>query len=214
MIKFISFDLDGTVTHNIYPDLVWLEGLPKIYAKEKKISLNDAKKILMEEYDKIGDNKVEWYDIEYWFNRFNLKYKWKKLLDDYKNKINLYPEVEQVIINLSKKVDLIISSNAKKEFIDIQLKKTKLKKYFSYVFSSTSDFHRVKKVTEFYKMVCDYLKIEPYEIIHVGDHIVFDYKIPLKIGIKSFLIDRKKIQKGDYIVYDLKEFERKIKTFL
>ena len=80
MIKVISFDLDGTLMKSTYADLVWLEGLPKIFAKEKKIDFLIAKNYLQQEYDKVGDNKEEWYDLEYWFKRFNLTSDWKHLL--------------------------------------------------------------------------------------------------------------------------------------
>lgn len=210
MIKIISFDLDGTLTNSNYADLVWLEGLPKIYAKEKNINFKSAKKYLQKKYDEMGDNEAEWYDIEYWFNRFDLKYNWKKLLEDYKHDIQTFSEVQDVLNRLFKKYKLIIISNAKREFIEIQLKYTDLQKYFTYVFSSTSDFHKVKKVTEFYSMICNKLKIDSQEIIHVGDNKFFDYTIPHKIGIKSFFLDRKRTQKGKFIIHNLIEFEYKI----
>ena len=83
MIKLISFDMDKTLVKSIYADLVLLEGLTKIYAMEKKIDLEKAKQFLLEKYDEIGEDREEWCDIEYWFNRFNLKYNWRELLEKY-----------------------------------------------------------------------------------------------------------------------------------
>ena len=71
----------------------------------------------------------------------------------------------------------------------------------------------VKKVTEFYSMICDKMNIHPYEMIHIGDHEEFDYNIPKKLGITSFHLDREKTNEGDFIVYDLKEFEERINKF-
>lgn len=193
-----------------YADLVWLEGLPKIYALEKKIDLEKAKQFLLEKYDEIGEDRVEWYDIEYWFNRFNLKYNWRELLEKYRYAIETYSEVTNVLRRLYKKFDLIIASNARREFIEVELEETKLRKYFTHVFSSTSDFHKVKKATEFYSMICDKMNIHPDEMIHIGDHEEFDYNIPRKLGIISFHLDREKTNEGDFIVYDLKEFEERI----
>ena len=210
MIKLISFDMDKTLVKSTYADLVWLEGLPKIYALEKKIDLEKAKQFLLEKYDEIGEDRVEWYDIEYWFNRFNLKYNWRELLEKYRYAIETYSEVTNVLRRLYKKFDLIIASNARREFIEVELEETKLRKYFTHVFSSTSDFHKVKKTTEFYSMICDKMNIHPDEMIHIGDHEEFDYNIPRKLEITSFHLDREKTNEEDFIVYDLKEFEERI----
>jgi len=210
MIKTISFDLDDTLIKRTFADSVWLEGLPKIYAEEKNIDFEEAKQHLLKEYDEITDKRIEWYDISYWFTRFNLKHSWKKLLKNYKHVIEPYPETEDVLKRLHEKYDLIIISNAKKEFIDIELEESGLKKYFTHVFSSTSDFHKVKKIAEFYLMICDKLKIKPNEMIHIGDHEEFDYNTPKKIGITSFYLNRNKTNKGKFTVSNLKEFEERI----
>lgn len=212
MIKVISFDLDGTLMKGTYADLVWLEGLPKVYAKEKNIEFEKAKRYLQQLYDEVGDNRVEWYDLEYWFNRFNLRSNWKDLLEQYKYAIEPYLEAPSVLKRLKEKCDLIITSNAKREFIEIELEETNLRTYFTAVFSSTSDFHKVKKVADFYTMVCQNLNIHPTEMIHIGDHKEFDYIIPKNIAIHSFYLNRKKTSNEEYVVYDLKEFEEKIKT--
>lgn len=215
MVKIVSFDLDGTLVTKKYADLVWLEGLPKLYAKEKNLPLDKAKKTLFEKYDKVGDQRVEWYDINYWFKRFELKNSWKKLLEKYSYAVKPYPESGMVLNKLSEEFDLILFSNAKKEFIDIELRETSFHKYFKKIFSSTSDFDGVKKTSIFYKKICDYMDIQPEEVSHVGDHKKFDYDTPKKIGIKAFYLDRK--HKNDeniedfFLVNDLEEFVDKIK---
>jgi putative hydrolase of the HAD superfamily len=48
----------------------------------------------------------------------------------------------------------------------------------------------VKKSKEFYGKICELLKIKPEEVIHIGDHLIFDYLNPKEIGINAFLINR------------------------
>ena len=210
MIKIISFDFDGTIAKHTFADAFWLEGVPALYAQQHHLEVETAKKHLFEEYEKIGDNRIEWYDPGYWFDRFNLQTDWKKMLLSYRNNVEIYPEVPSVLKRLAKQYRLIISSNAKKEFIDVQLRQAKLHSYFDNVFSSTSDFHTVKKVTDFYVMVCHKLNISPREMIHIGDHEEFDYVAPQKIGITSYFLDREKQVRGRHIVSDLKQFEQEI----
>lgn len=210
MIKIISFDLDGTIAKHTFADAFWLEGVPTLYAKHHHVDTEAAKKYLFEEYEKIGENRIEWYDPGYWFDRFNLQTDWKKMLFDYRNNVEIYPEVTSVLKRLSTQYNLIISSNAKKEFIDVQLTQAKLNGYFKEIFSSTSDFHTVKKVTDFYEMICTKMDISPKELIHVGDHEEFDYLAPQKLGITSYYLDREKKTTGPYIVSDLKQFQTRI----
>jgi putative hydrolase of the HAD superfamily len=207
MIKIISFDFDGTIAKHTFADAFWLEGVPALYAKQHHVDVEAAKKYLFEEYDKIGDNRIEWYDPGYWFDRFDLQADWKKMLLNYRKNVEIYPEVLSVLKRLSTQYSLIISSNAKKEFIDVQLRQNKLSGYFDQIFSSTSDFHTVKKVTDFYAMICKKLSIQPQEMIHVGDHKEFDYLSPQKLGIAAFYLDRNKTSTGPYVVYDLSQFE-------
>ena len=210
MIKIISFDFDGTIAKHTFADAFWLEGVPALYAKQHHVDVEAAKKYLFKEYDKIGDNRIEWYDPGYWFDRFDLQADWKKMLLQYRENVEVYPEVPSVLKRLSASYLLIVSSNAKKEFIDVQLKQSKLSDYFDRIFSSTSDFHTVKKVTDFYAMICKKLRIQPQEMIHVGDHKEFDYLSPQNLGITSYYLDRKENTTGNHVVSDLKQFENKI----
>jgi len=207
-VKIISFDLDGTLFKKTYADSVWLEGVPKLYAKEKKLPLEQAKEYIYQEYFKIGENKKEWYDIDWWFKHLKLNSSWRELLDKYRFAVEIYPDTLATIKKLSKKFDLIIISNAKKEFIEIQLDEIKIKNYFSHIFSSLSDFGIVKKMPKVYKEICDKLKIKTCEIIHVGDSKEFDFESPKKIGIKSYYIDRGKTEKGENIIHSLYDLEK------
>ncbi len=210
MIKIISFDFDGTIVKPTFADAFWLQGVPALYAQHHHLDVEEAKKVLFEEYEKIGENRIEWYDPGYWFDRFNLQKDWKKMLFEYRTSVEVYPEAPAVLKRLSKNYMLIISSNAKKEFIDLQLSQAKLHQYFKKIFSSTSDFHTVKKVTDFYEMICHKLGISPQEMVHVGDHKEFDYNAPRKLGITAYYLNRKENITGKYSVSDLEQFEKKL----
>ena len=210
MIKIISFDLDGTLVKSTYADSVWLEGVPKIYSKEKKVPLEQAKQYIFKEYEKIGKNRKEWYDIDWWFKKFELNENWQNLLNNYKNTIQLYPETIEILEKLSKKFELIIISNAKREFVEIQLEETYLKSYFKHVFSSLSDFSTVKKLPTVYRDILNLLNIQPHEIVHVGDSKEFDYESPQKIGIKSFYLNREKTEENNFTIHSLSVLENVI----
>lgn len=203
MIKVVSFDLDGTLTKQGFADRFWLEALPFVYAREKNVSVSEAKKLLFREYDRVGKESLEWYDPSYWFKRFDISYSWRKLIFDCRNTIEAYPDVLPTLEKLAGRFKLIILSNAKKEFIDVQLQETGLNRFFTHVFSSVSDFGMIKRNVEVYRRVCSILSVDEEEMVHVGDDLVFDYETPRSVGIKAFYLDREKRVDGENVIYSL-----------
>jgi putative hydrolase of the HAD superfamily len=209
-IKVISFDLDGTLVEQEFSEWVWSVGIPQLFAEKSDIPFDEAKEIVKEEYRKVGDRSLQWYDIKYWFNFFQLNGHWKSLLDRFSHKIKTYPEVTKVLQDLSSKHRLIILSNAAREFLDIEVDVADLQRYFSRIFSATSDFGQIKKTAEFYERICQILGIRIREIVHVGDHWEFDYLVPKGMGIKAFHIDRSWTRSGDDVIRSLEEVEEKL----
>jgi putative hydrolase of the HAD superfamily len=209
--RMISFDLDGTVTDISFVDSVWLEGIPRSFVSKNRVSLEDAKRRVMGEYAKVGRERLEWYDLRYWIERLDLDVSPEELLNSFQHTIKIYPEVVEVLEEFSGRgLRLIIVSNARREFIDLELEKTHIAHYFERVFSSTSDFGLVKKTVGLYRKVCGICGISPNEVIHVGDDQCFDFDVPTRLGIRSFYLDRTGKQSGDSVVHSLKELNEKL----
>lgn len=212
MAKYISFDMDGTLVDSEFTDWVWGHGIPNLYAEKSGLSFEAAKTFVEGEYRKVGEGAIEWYDIKYWFKFFQLDKNWESLMNNYVDKINVYKDVNHILDRLRDQYPLILTSNAGREFIDIEMSATGLRRYFDRMFSATSDFQLVKKTGNFYQRICEVLEAEPREIVHVGDHHEFDYLVPRSLGIRAFYLDRSAQQKGDFIISDLKELEEKLHT--
>jgi len=205
MIRYISFDLDGTLVKPKFADLFWLEGLPKIYAEKEGISVEEAKSFLIKDYQSIGKDRIEWYDPSFWFKRYGLNYDWKKLIDDYRHAIEPYPDALPTLEKLKERYQLIVLSNAKIDFVEAELEETGFRRFFSKVFSSVSDFGMVKNNAEVYIKVCSVLGIKKEEILHVGDDRVFDYEVPRSIGMRAILIDREAKSTNDCMINSLND---------
>jgi len=142
-IKVISFDLDGTLFDNRFVDSVWLEEIPRLYAVEKKVSVDEAKKTVKREYDMVGKDRLEWYNIHYWIKKFGLNVEVKELLRNFEDRIKTYPEVPTVLEQLKQRgFRLVVVTNAGRDFFELELEKAKIKECFERVFSATSDFSR------------------------------------------------------------------------
>jgi len=188
-IEVFSFDVDGTLVSKRFTDAVWLCGIPELYAKKEGLSFEDACKIVKSEYEKVGEENIRWYRIDYWLHKFGLEITAEELFMRYRNEVHIYEEVERVLRVLRETgYELIISSNAAREFIDFQI--TPIKGFFSHIFSATSDFGEVKKSNSFYTRVCRILEVRPQNMVHIGDHWVFDFLNPRAIGINAYFLDR------------------------
>ena len=210
MPKYISFDMDGTLIDPEFTDWVWGQGIPSLYGQKVGLPFEAAKAYVVEEYQKVGEGAIEWYDIKYWFGLFQLEGSWRDLMKQFVDKIKVYPDVNHILDRLKDKFSLILTSNAGREFIEVEMEATGLDQYFDRIFSATSDFGVVKKTTTFYQQVCQILETNPQEIIHVGDHYDFDYLVPQKFGIRAFYLDRKWEQKGEFILHSLRDLEERL----
>jgi HAD superfamily hydrolase (TIGR01549 family) len=206
--KIISFDLDGTLTNLKFADSVWLEGIPRLYSISKAVSFNYAKEAVKREYDKIGKERLEWYNLVYWIRKFDLNITPQQLLRDFESRIAIFPEVPRVLSNLNEEgFELIIVTNARREFAELELGKAEIENHFKHVFSATSDFGLLKNTVNLYKRICSILEIAPEEMIHVGDDLNFDFNVPRKLGILAFQINRTGKHKGEYVINNLEELK-------
>lgn len=206
--QMISFDLTGTLTSYRFSDRIWFKELPKLFAQKNRLDFEEAKKKLKRIYDEVGEERVEWYDLKYWFRRFNLGDGWQKMLEEVSFEVELYPEVKKVLESLSHKYDLVLLTNAAREFVEVETRE--IKGYFRNILSCVSDFGKVKKTPEFYLLACQKLGLRAEELIHVGDHWKFDYLIPRQAGVRAFYLDRSGKSQGEFVLHGLTELEERL----
>jgi len=212
-IEVVSFDLDGTLLDTSFVDSVWLEEIPRLYSVEKGVSVEDARKVVRREYDGVGKERLEWYDIHYWIRRFSLNVEAKELLRNFEHRIKPYPEVPKVLEQLKQRgFTLVVVTNAGREFVELELEKAKMKDRFDRFFSSTFDFGVVKKTVKLYQRVCNILGVSPQEMIHVGDDRNFDFDVPRRLGILAYHLDRTSKHEGDFVIHSLEELNTKLET--
>ena len=189
MKKIISFDLDGTIVDAGYGDMVWNHGIPTEYARAYGMSFEDAKAYTRGEYESVGDSNILWYEIGHWLDRFGLDVSAAALLDRYESYIALCPYAEETLRSLSSRYTLIIASNAARIFVEKELAHTGMAGYFARIVSATTDYGMVKKEEAFFRRICAEMGVPAEDIVHVGDHPVFDHDVPAGLGIDSYHID-------------------------
>jgi len=211
MIKVISFDMDSTLVDETIDTFIWNVEIPKIYSEQKKVDLETAKKEVFSEYYEAGyiEKTEHWTDIKYWFERLGIT-NWKELLEDMKKEITVFDDVEETLDYLSKKYKLVLTTLSSKEFVEMKMSASGLGKYFGEKFYSpviTNERTISKTGHDMFSYVLEKLKVNPDEIVHIGDNPGLDYIIPSSLGIKAYIIDRVGEHKGKDIIHSLTELK-------
>jgi HAD superfamily hydrolase (TIGR01549 family) len=200
-IEVISFDAEGTLATFDFSQTIWHEGIPVLYAQKEGIGFDQAKAITAREYDRVGDQRLEWYDINYWFRYFQLGSP-QPMLESYQDRVSYYPEVTKVLSSLSGRYQLIVASGTPLELLTPLLRD--IKPYFARVFSSISHYRQLK-TPEFYLAMCNVTGTEPGQVLHVGDSWQFDFLNSKRVGIRAVHLDRS--GGNDASLHDLTQLE-------
>ena len=203
-VKVISFDAEGTLVTPRFSEMIWREGIPTLFANKNDLDIAIAKREVFNAYDEVGDQRMEWYDIKYWFDRFDLG-SYEDLFNSHRKDICYYPEVSSVLSELSKNYRLVICSNSAREFLDILTEE--IKNRFVRMFSATSDFGALKN-PDLYLSMCQLLDISTEELVHVGDSPCFDFDAPQASGIRALYLNRDGGVVGQNQVSNLNEFAK------
>lgn len=185
-IELISFDAEGTVVTPDFSQAIWHEAIPVLYAQKQGLNLAQAKRHVVEEYGKIGDQRLEWYDIEYWFSYLGLGSS-ESMIQGCLDKIGYYPEVIEVLSSLASEYKLIVASGTPLELLHCLLRD--IKPYFVRIFSSISHYRQLKN-PDFYIRICEEMGVKPSRVIHVGDNWQFDFLNARQAGINALYLDR------------------------
>jgi len=210
-LRIISFDVDGTLVDLEYNDLIWFKEIPELVAKKKKISFEKSLKFVHEEYAKLGEHNLNWYDINYWISYFGIEISPDKIFEKYEPQVKIYPEVIPLLEELKKKYILIVITAMPREFLIPKMKN--LEKYFKFSFSALSDFKELKN-SEIYSKISKALKVPPKQILHIGDHWEFDYLAARKAGMNAIYLDRSNIKKRKFIINSLGEAKKIIDDYI
>ena len=201
-IQFVSFDAEGTLVTHAFTRRFMRQVVPAVYARTHGLAFEEAVEQVFAEYDSIGMNRKEWYDIQYWFHRFGLGSPFAAI-EEYRTAIEFYPEVTAVLETLSENYIMLVASSTPLEFLRPLLRD--VEHYFVRLFSSTSEWGRVKD-TEFFTWLSKELGVEPSEIVHVGDNWQRDVVSPSAAGLKAYHLDRSLVLSGS--LGSLREFSQ------
>ncbi len=169
-----------------FSSAIWFELIPGRYAHRYGLSFEEATTKVRQAYDSVGDQRLEWYDVQYWFTRFDLGDA-DIAMEELQPRVQYYTDTKDVLKRLQGRYTLSVASGSPRPFLKHLLRD--IAHHFSAIYSSTTDFQQVK-TADFWACMCRDLGVDPGQVIHVGDHMQFDFIEPASIGIKAFHLDR------------------------
>jgi putative hydrolase of the HAD superfamily len=127
-IDTILLDMDGTLLDKYFDDHFWEEYVPKIFAKTNGLSDKDARKILLQRYQKV-ENTLQWCDLDYWSEQLGLdipelKYKVAHLIKVHPYVVDFLDYVKSINKNI------YLVTNAHSKTLNIKMEKTALGSHF------------------------------------------------------------------------------------
>ena len=182
----ISFDAEGTIVTPDFSETIWREAIPALYARSRGLDLVEARTRVFEQYDAVGNQRVEWYDIDFWFRHLDLGPS-RPVIESCRDRIAYYPEVDEVLSSLAAGHRLVVASGTPLELLDFLL--ADVRPYFARVFSSMSHFRQLKS-PGFYLRLCAEMGVTPGRVLHVGDSWQFDCLNAREAGIHALYLDR------------------------
>ena len=179
----LMLDMDGTLLDLAYDSFIWLDLVPKEYAKKMNMSLGDATAHLYKHFISL-QGTLKWYSSDYWSQLLDLDI--IKLHQMERDKIQYLTGAEE-FLDLIKTYDILVLlvTNAHNDILKLNSEVIGIDQYFDQVYIS-HDFGAPKESQLFWKNLSN---AEPFDIertVFVDDNeIVLDSA--KQFGIKSLI---------------------------
>ncbi len=180
----VSFDLDGTLTDLAFADAVWNEGVPGLLAERRGIDIDDARRICARAYAAEGDSSMAWYSLTHWLERLQLGDVDRDILiERFTGRIHAYEDALCALESLrGLGIQLVLFSNAGRCFLDREIEHAGIGGFFDRVVSLPDDWKTLKANPE------SFVRLKGLVggfLMHVGDHAIFDYEVPMSVGVRA-----------------------------
>lgn len=165
-IDTILLDMDGTLLDKYFDDHFWEEYVPKIFAETNKLSEEEARKVLLQRYQKVEDT-LQWCDLDYWTKQLGLDIPELKCKVDHLIKVHPYvTDFLKYAKSINKEVHLV--TNAHSKTLEIKMRKTALGSYFDRIVCA-EEIGYAKEQPEFWTKLETHLGFEKHRTLLADD---------------------------------------------
>jgi HAD superfamily hydrolase (TIGR01549 family) len=197
VIKWIFLDLDDTILPN-FAHYIWNEAFPRKIAEERKISIEDAKKLIFNSSvkgakwkDKLSSKRsLEWYDFYYWLKKFKSKVRFDEIFEEGNHLLKISKEDLKFLKKIKKLFKVGLISNNFSYFVEKCLDRLNIKGYFDLIITPDKT-GAVKPDKKVFIAALKSANVKPQEILYVGDNPIDDLGAK-EVGLRvALLMDRR-----------------------
>lgn len=204
-IKFICFDVDGTLCRSIPQVWETIKGeFIKSISNKLNISFGEADKYVLERHKILGSTtkvlEEAGIDGKEFFNNAYSKLDFSKI-------IKKDPRIIKLIERLKKKYTVGVLSNGGKESVAKKLQAVGLAKEMFYPFLTTYEMQALKPDPAPFLKALEMAGVSPEESVYIGDSVENDIMGARGVGMKTILVWNKSSEADLSIptIYDLKK---------
>lgn len=166
-IDTILLDMDGTLLDLHFDDLFWKEVIPKRYAERYQLTLNQARQVMAQHYQKV-QGTLHWYCLDYWQETLNLPI--LSLKQPLVHLIKMRADTIPLLTSLrTANKRLILVTNAHPDCLALKLKHTSLAEYLDDIIS-THQFGYVKEDPQLWEKLMIYCQYDPKRCLFIDDN--------------------------------------------
>jgi len=168
----LMLDMDGTILDLAYDSFIWLDLVPKEYARKLGISLDDASAKLYKYFISL-QGTLEWYSVDHWSNLLDIDI--LKLHQTERARIQYLPGAENFLNEIkTHDIRVLLVTNSHSDTLKLKSEMTGLDKYFDQMYVS-HDFGAPKESQLFWKNLSGTEKFDIKRTLFVDDtEVVLD----------------------------------------
>jgi len=164
--RTLMLDMDGTILDLAYDSFIWLDLVPKEYAKKLSINLDEATVILKEHFVSLKGS-LKWYCLDHWSELLGIDI---LLLHEKERSRIGYLLGAQEFLEVVKQSDIrvLLVSNSHRDILKLKIEETGLDQYFDGIHLS-HDFKAPKESRLFWTRLSSIEEFDLSKTIFIDD---------------------------------------------
>ncbi len=182
-IDTVLLDMDGTILDLHFDNFFWLTYLPKVYAEIHRVSFDEAKQKLTEQFDSIRGT-LNWYCLDYWSSTLDIDIvEHKKTIA---HKVAFRPQALEFLKFLNEqKKQVYLVTNAHQKSLEIKMLNNNFHEYFDELISS-HEFGAPKEEQAFWQQLHERIDFDKQKALFIDDGLSILHSAA-KFGIEHIM---------------------------